>query len=70
MIPFSKFKFEIAKILKHEDYIDSFEKVEDNKFPEIKIILKYKDDQGVIKHIQRVSKQGGGTLIVHNLPFE
>lgn len=59
LIPFSKLKFEIAKILKHEDYIDNFEKVEEQKFPQIKINLKYKENkQPAIMHIRRVSKPG------------
>ena len=58
LIPYSKLKFEIAKILKHENYIDSFEKIEEAKFPQIKIVLKYEDNEPAIKHIKRVSKPG------------
>lgn len=59
LIPFSKLKFEIAKILKHEDFIANFEKVEEQKFPQIKINLKYFDDkQPAILHIRRISKPG------------
>lgn len=59
LIPFSKLKFEMAKILKHEDYIESFEKTEEQKFPQIKITLKYKEDkQPAIMHIKRISKPG------------
>lgn len=58
LIPFSKFKFEIAKILKHEDYIESFEKVEDGPFPEIRIVLKYNGKNPAITTIQRVSTPG------------
>lgn len=58
LIPFSKFKFEIAKVLKHEDYIEGFEKVEDTTFPQIKVALKYDGKDSVIKSIKRVSKPG------------
>ena len=59
VLPFSKIKFEIAKILKHEDYIAGFEKIEVAKFPEIKIILKYDEDkQPAITNIERISKPG------------
>ena len=37
LIPFSILKFEIAKILKHEDYIAEFEKIEEGKFPQLRI---------------------------------
>jgi len=67
LMPFSKLKFEIAKVLKHEDYIDSFEKVEQQKFPQIKINLKYKEDkQPAIAHIQRISKPGQRVYISKN----
>ena len=59
VIPFSKLKFEIAKILKHEDYIASVEKAEESKFPQINIELKYnKENQPSIKCIERVSRPG------------
>jgi len=59
LMPFSKLKLEIVKILKHEDYIESFEKVEDTKFPQLKIVLKYDEkNEPVIKYIKRVSRPG------------
>jgi len=59
LIPFSKIKFEIAKILKHEDYINEVEKIEEGKFPQVKIELKYKDKKTpVIREIRRISKPG------------
>ncbi|MDD5341622.1 MAG: 30S ribosomal protein S8 [Patescibacteria group bacterium] len=59
LIPYSKLKFEIAKILKHEDYVDSFEKIDEAKFPQIKIILKYgADGESAIRSIKRISKPG------------
>lgn len=59
LIPFSKLKFEVAKILKHEDYISALEKDETEKFPQLKIVLKYDNKkQPAIRSIQRVSKPG------------
>jgi small subunit ribosomal protein S8 len=58
LIPFSKLKFEIAKILKHEDYIAHLEQTEESKFPMIKVTLKYDGKKSSIGHIQRVSTPG------------
>ena len=58
LIPFSKLKFEIAKILKHENYIESFEKIEDIGFPQMRVLLKYEKNSPSITHIQRISKPG------------
>ncbi|MFA5188609.1 MAG: 30S ribosomal protein S8 [Patescibacteria group bacterium] len=59
LLPFSKLKFELAKILKHENYIEDAAKVEEAKFPQIKIVLKYNEDkQSAISNIRRVSKPG------------
>jgi len=57
-LPFSKMKYEIAKLLARESFIESTEKIT-NKFDEIKIVLKYKEDgQPSIEHIKRISKPG------------
>lgn len=67
LIPFSKLKFEIAKILKHEDYIDEVSKIEETKFPQIKIVLKYKEDkEPVIRTIKRVSRPGQRVYVSNN----
>ena len=58
VIPFSKLKFEIAKLLKHENYVDDFSRDEENGLPVISIKLKYQDKQPVIRSIKRVSKPG------------
>jgi small subunit ribosomal protein S8 len=58
LIPFSKLKFEIAKILKHEDYIADLEIVEDAVFPKMRIGLQYLDKEPRITHITRISKPG------------
>ncbi|MFA6391785.1 MAG: 30S ribosomal protein S8 [Patescibacteria group bacterium] len=58
VIPFSKIKFEIAKILEKEGYVKKVEKSDDN-FANINIELKYTPDQeSIIKSLIRVSKPG------------
>jgi small subunit ribosomal protein S8 len=57
LVPFSKLKWEIARILKDEGYISDVEKVQD-VYPMIKITLKYDNKKSVISKITRVSKPG------------
>ncbi len=59
VIPASKEKIEIAKILLDEGYITSYEVVEKGKFADIKIVIKY-DERGesVIQGLRRISKPG------------
>lgn len=55
-IPMSKIKFEIIKILKNEGYIKDY-KITKDKFPQIKIRLKYDDsNKPVISCLKRISK--------------
>lgn len=59
-LPFSKVKFNVAKILKHEGYLDNVETNETKKgINQIVLKLKY-DDNGepVIRNLKRVSKPG------------
>jgi len=56
--PFSKIKFEIAKILEKEGWISKAEKVEKG-FGEVKIKLKYNEEGGpFIQNMARISKPG------------
>ncbi len=58
IIPFSKIKYEIAKLLVRESYLNSAEKVKE-KFDVIKIELKYSPTgESAIEHIKRISKPG------------
>lgn len=58
VLPFSKIKYEIAKILKQAGYLESVEKVEDS-FTKLKLTLAYKEGQvPSITHIKRISKPG------------
>ena len=59
MIPSSKLKTEIAKILKEEGYIRNFKVIDDNKQGILSISLKYGDDNtSVISGIRRISRPG------------
>lgn len=58
LMPFSKLKFEVAKLLKHENYIADVEKIERGSFPELKVTLQYTGKKPAIQKINRVSKPG------------
>jgi small subunit ribosomal protein S8 len=59
LVPASKLKAAIAKILKEEGFIADFEMVKGKPHRVIKIHLKYTDkNQPVISSMQRVSKPG------------
>lgn len=68
LLPMSKLKFNIAKILEKEDFVTSVSIVEADKglqknksakFDQIKIVLKYnKDGQARISSLKRISKPG------------
>jgi small subunit ribosomal protein S8 len=59
MIPSSKLKVEIARILKEEGYIRNFKVIDDNKQGILSISLKYSDDNtSVISGIRRISRPG------------
>ena len=66
VLPYSRVKHEIANILNQEGYVGKVTKVvADNQiegkvtFPELRIGLKYSDDQkSVISNLKRISKPG------------
>ena len=59
LIPSSRMKLAIAKILKEEGFINDFESVKEKNFKVIKIHLKYFDkNQPAIAGLERVSKPG------------
>jgi len=70
VLPYSRIKFEIAKILEKEGYIAKVEKKE-NKFNEILIKLRYtKGSLPFISHIKRISKPGRKVYMgKENLPI-
>ena len=59
-VPSSKMKLAIAKILLDEGYIKSYELVENGKFNDIRITLKYgaSKNEKFISGLQRISKPG------------
>ena len=57
-VPVSKEKLEIARILLEEGYITSYEIVEEGKFKNILIVLKYDQQGSVIQGLKRISKPG------------
>lgn len=58
VLPYSKVKFNIAKILEAENYVGKVSKVANGKFDELKIELKYNEKNPIIRHIKRISKPG------------
>ena len=59
LIPMSKMKFQIAKILKDEGYIKAYKSVENSGFPMLEIKLAYDDSNiPLIQGIKRISKPG------------
>jgi small subunit ribosomal protein S8 len=59
LIPTSKIKESIARILLDEGYVDGFEVVQHNGHPAIKITLRYSEErERAISGIRRISKPG------------
>lgn len=59
LVPHSKMKQAIAKLLKEFNYIESFEVIDSaDNFKQIKIVLKYVGKTSVINGVKRVSKPG------------
>jgi small subunit ribosomal protein S8 len=58
LMPSSKLKIAIAKVLKDEGYIDDFAVRGDAARPELEISLKYYAGRPVIERIERVSRPG------------
>ena len=57
--PASRVKRGTLAVLKREGFIQEFKDLEDVKFPTVRIYLKYgRDQERVIRHLQRVSKPG------------
>ncbi|MBU1136876.1 30S ribosomal protein S8 [Patescibacteria group bacterium] len=65
-IPFSKIKFEIAKVLEKEGFIDSVETKGKKVKKTIEVGLKYKDGAPAIAAIKRVSKPGQRIYVKKN----
>ena len=58
LIPASKMKLAIARVLKEEGYIKDIEILKDNPQGTIRITLRYVDKKPVLTQLKRVSKPG------------
>ncbi|MEQ1532488.1 MAG: 30S ribosomal protein S8 [Sideroxydans sp.] len=58
VMPSSKVKAAIAKVLQDEGYVDGFKVIDNAGKPTLEIGLKYYADRPVIEKIQRVSRPG------------
>src|SRR5712691_8506213 len=58
LIPASKMKLALARVLKEEGYINDIEVLKDNTQGTIRITLSYVDKQPVLTQLKRVSKPG------------
>ncbi len=58
VMPSSKIKAAIAKVLQDEGYVEGFKVVANDGKPTLEIALKYYADRPVIETIQRVSRPG------------
>jgi small subunit ribosomal protein S8 len=58
LVPSSKMKLSIARILKEEGFIDRYEVVKGKPESMIKVHLKYAENQPAILGLERVSKPG------------
>jgi small subunit ribosomal protein S8 len=59
VVPGSKVKVALARILKEEGFIRDFEVTKDEPQPQIRVVLKYdRDRQPVITGLRRISKPG------------
>lgn len=58
-VPTSKLKLEIVKILKTEGYIKNFKKVQEDNKSNIRIFLKYDDENSPVIHgVEKISTPG------------
>lgn len=58
VMPSSKLKVAIAKVLKDEGYVEDYAVTEAGGKAELKIVLKYYSGRPVIERLERVSKPG------------
>ncbi len=57
-IPVSKFKTEIARLLRDNHYIQDFKVLDDGAHGRLRLYLKYHGDAPVIREIRRISTPG------------
>lgn len=71
VVPSSKLKVEVARVLKAEGYIEHYDVTRDRPQAMIRVRLKYaKDNHPVLTGIQRVSKPGRRVYVQrHDIPL-
>jgi len=57
-MPVSKLKTEIARLLKENHYIHDYKVLDDGRFGQLRLYLKYYQDRPIIRELRRVSKPG------------
>jgi small subunit ribosomal protein S8 len=57
-MPVSKFKTEIARLLRDNHFIQDFKVLDDGRHGLLRVYLRYHKDQPVIRAIRRVSRPG------------
>jgi small subunit ribosomal protein S8 len=57
-MPVSKFKTQIARLLRDNHYIEDFKVLDDGLHGRLRVYLKYHDESPVIREIRRVSTPG------------
>ena len=57
-MPVSKLKIEVARILKENHYIHDYKVLDDGRFGQLRLYLKYYQDRPIIRELRRVSKPG------------
>ncbi len=67
VVPSSKVKVAVARILKEEGFIRDYEVTRDVVQPQLRILLKYdRDRHSVITNLKRVSTPGRRVYVKHN----
>jgi small subunit ribosomal protein S8 len=71
VMPGSKVKLAMARILKEEGFIRDFEMTKDAPQPQLRIVLKYdRDRKSVVTGLQRISRPGRRVYVKHtNVPW-
>lgn len=57
-MPVSKLKVEVARLLKENHYIHEYKVLDDGRFGQLRLYLKYYQEKPVIRELRRVSKPG------------
>ena len=57
-MPVSKLKVEIARLLKENHYIHDYKVLDDGRFGQLRLSLKYYQEKPVIRELRRISKPG------------